>query len=248
MINFIIYENEEYYISIYSKAIHQFMALNNDQYRIFIYNAYSTKMIDEIKNVVGPKIFLIDIEMKDSKSGLDLAVEIRNMLPTTNDQIILISSYVDLLVNAFHKRILMLDFLSKYDNIEKNLYECFKIMYVYFNKNKTLLIKQDGELIRIPYDNILYVVKDKSDDCVYIYLVNKKIKYNGTLNSVERKLKNDMRFYKTHRSVIVNVSKITSIDMINLIIYFGKSETLLSRDKKKGLLEHCEVFNNVKEY
>ncbi len=64
------------------------------------------------------------------------------------------------------------------------------------------------------------------------------IEIKRMIGVIENELSDDKRFYRTHRSCIVNIDNITSIELKDNIIKFGnKSTMLLSRDKKAGLKE-----------
>ena len=78
MINFIIYEDEEYFANIYEDSIHKFMGNNNDRYKTYIFKKYSPNILNIIKNLNGQNIFIFDIEVK-GKSGLDFAREVRKL-------------------------------------------------------------------------------------------------------------------------------------------------------------------------
>lgn len=239
MINFIIYEDEQYFIKLYESIIHKFMASCNDQYKIHIYNEYSEKLIAKLSNLTGQNIYIFDIEVKE-KSGLDLAREIRKIRKTMNDQIVIVTAHQELVQNAFHKKILMVDFISKFDDLEEKLYSTFSEIYEIFNSNKFLSFKQDSEIIRIPYDDILFIEKDKLDECLNIITLTDKYKYKSSLSKLEKLLCCDKRFFKCHRSCIINIHKITKINSSIPIIYFGSLFTnCLSRDKKKELENLC---------
>jgi len=241
MINFVIYEDEEYFYKLYKEVIHRFMGNTNDQYKIHYYEEYSEEMMEFIKNLVGQNIFILDIEVK-RKSGLDLAREIRTFKKTMNDQIVIATAHQDLVENAFHKKLLMVDFISKFDSLEERLILCFREIYEIFNENKYLSFRQDGEIIRIPYNDILFIEKDKSEDCLNIETINDCVKYNGSIAKIEEKLKGDRRFYKCHRSCIVNTFKITKINgSIPEIRFKEKVTNCLSRDKKKELENICLI-------
>ena len=241
MINFIIYEDEEYFYNLYKDIIHKFMGHSDDYYKIYKFTEYSDKLLDFIKNLSGQNIYILDIEVK-GKSGLDLAREIRNYKRTSDDQIIIATAHQDLVENAFHKKLLMVDFISKFDDLEENLISSLRESYVTFNENKFLSYKQDGEIIRIPYKDILFIEKDKYDDCLYIETNDNKFKYKGSISKIEKLLDGDKRFFKSHRSCIVNIFKITKLNTTIPIIYFNNKYTnCLSRDKKKELEELCLV-------
>lgn len=244
MINFIIYEEDKHYIDLYVSLIHKFMAVNNDSYKIYKYSKYSSKIVSEIKNLVGYNIYIFDIEVH-GKSGLDLAKEIRNVTDYFYNQIILVTSHTDLIVNAYHNKLLMFDFLSKFDDLETNLMDCFQQVYFLFNRNKNFLsIKADGELIRIPHNDIVYIEKSKNDNFIYIHTDNNEYKYKSNISDIECHLQRDVRFLRSHRSAIVNINKITHVDMTNNIIYFKSKKTnYLARDRKKDLERQIEIVS-----
>ena len=244
MINFIIYEEDKHYIELYERLIHKFMAVNNDTYKIYKYSRYSSKIVDEIKGLIGYNIYIFDIEVY-GKSGLDLAREIRKNTDFFYNQIIMVTSHTDLVTNAYHNKLLMIDFLSKYDDLETNLIDCFHQIYLLFNRNKAFLsIKNDGELIRIPHNDIVYIEKHKNDNYICIHTDNCEFKYKSNIGDIESHLKRDVRFLRSHRSAIVNVNKITKVDMINNIIYFKSKKTnYLARDRKKDLEKQMEFVS-----
>ena len=154
-----------------------------------------------------------------------------------NDQIVIITAHQDLIYNAFHKKLLMVDFISKFDELEPSLILSLREIYEIFNSNKYLSFKKDSEIIRIPYNDILFIETD-----------NKRYKYRGNIAQIEKLLKNDARFFKTHRSCIVNTFKITKINGSVPIIYFGNKYTYcLSRDKRKELEQICLTGGDIYE-
>lgn len=239
MINFIIYEDEEYFYNLYCEVIHRFMSRNDDSYKIHIFKEYSEGMIEFIKKLSGQNIYILDIEVK-GKSGIDLAREIRKYKKSFDNQIIIATAHQDLVKNAFHRKLLMVDFISKFDSLEENLISNFRESYEFFNQNKFLSYKQDGEVIRIPYNDILFIEKDTYDECLYIETEDDRYRYNGSITKIEKQLKDDHRFFKTHRSCIVNTFKITKLNVsIPEIKFKNKSTNCLSRDKKKELEDIC---------
>ena len=247
MINFIIYEDDDYFCNLYKSVIHKFMANSDDQYKIYKFSEYSDTLMEFIKKLSGQNIYIFDIEVK-GKSGLDLAREVRSLKKTMNDQIIIATVHQDLVQNAFHKKLLMVDFISKFDDLEYSLLRCFYEIYEIFNSNRFLSFKQDSELVRIPYNDILFIEKNKIDDYLYIETVNDSFKYRNSISKIEDLLQNDKRFFKTHRSCIVNIFKVTKIDSSLPAIYFGKKYTsCLSRDKRKELEKLC-LLDGVSNY
>lgn len=241
MINFIIYTEDKLYIELYESLIHKFMVVNNDVYKIYKYSKYSDKIITDIVNLSGYNIYIFDIEVR-GKSGLDLAHEVREKTDFSSNQIILVTSHMDLVTNAYHRKLLMIDFLSKYDDLENNILDCFREILMLFNRNKSLSIKCGGEILRIPHNDILYIEKSKYDNYICIHTENSEYKYKSNISDIECRLKQDMCFLRSHRSAIVNLNKITKVDMINNVIYFKSKRTnYLSRDRKKDLERQMDI-------
>lgn len=241
MINFIIYEEDKQYINLYESLIHKFMAVSNELYKIYKYSKYNENIIEDVKKLVGYNIFVFDVEVR-GKSGLDLAKEIRSCTDFSKNQFIIVTSHLDLIVSAYHRKLLMIDFLSKYDNLENNLMECFREINILFNRNKSLAIKCDGEILRIPHNDILYIEKYKNDNYICIHTDNGEYKYKGNIVEMENYFKRDTCFLKSHRSAIVNLNKITRVDMVNNVIYFNSKKTnYLARDRKKDLEKQMEI-------
>jgi DNA-binding LytR/AlgR family response regulator len=100
--------------------------------------------------------------------------------------------------------------------------------------NKYILVKSDSQFKRIDYDNILYFEGLK--DYIKLYTKNSKtpILFHATMKSVEEKLPDD-RFMRIHRSYIVNLENIISIER-NRIIY-GNKLIPISEKYKEGFDE-----------
>lgn len=245
MFNFILYEEDRNYINLYESLIHKFMGSGNDLYKIYKYTKYDDKILDDIKNLCGYNIYIISIEVC-GRSGLDLAHDIRKVTDFSNNQIVLITEHIDLLINAYHRKLLIMDFLSKYDDLENNLLLCFREMYTLFNRKKSLAIKCCGEILRIPYNDILYIEKNKNDNYICIHTENSEYKYKSNITDVESHLKRDMCFLRSHRSAIVNVSQITKVDLVNNVIYFKYKKTnYLSRDRKRELEKQMDIVGRL---
>lgn len=234
MINFIIYEDSEVVIKRYESIIHKFMGRSDCKYRTCPIIQYSSKFSNFIKNSDGHNIYILDLEVP-GKSGIDVAREIRKN-GKQFDQIIMITAHNELKENAYKSKTLMVDFLSKYDNIEENLTLCLRHAFEFIEKDKTLVIKQEGEILQIPYTDILCIEKLDNELNPTIITDHEKIPINRNLTEIEKILKKDPRFFRCHRSCIVNTFNITKVDMPNQVIMLGKHRTTnLSRNNKKEL-------------
>ena len=235
MVNFIIYEDKETIRKKYIKLIHKFMGQNDTAYKIYEFSCYNKELQKFITNNVGYNIYILDIEVP-GKSGLDLAREIR----ATGDlesQLLLVTAHKEMLDNTYTNKSLILNFVSKYDNYEENLLKGLMNAYVNITRYKSYVFRNEGELYRIPYNNILFFETEPENSRIKLVTKEKNFMLKGTIGTIINNL-NDPRFMKTHKSCIVNLYNIEKVDLTNLIIYFDKrNKTFLSRNYKKELQE-----------
>lgn len=242
MINFVIYEDEKKYREKYISIILKIIGSKKLAYRIIELDKYDKNVSKKIKELVGKKIYILDIEVP-GKSGLDLAREIRNN-GDWDSQIVVVTTHEQLRSIAFASKMLMLDFISKFYNCEENLKETLKLSLNIIEKHQSLNFQYNGELLQIPYDDIYFIEKNVYDSYSTIVTKSEKIKIKQAIGLIEEELTKDSRFFRTHRSCIVNLDNITSIELKDSIIHFGNVETpLLSRDKKKEL--KMRLSNNI---
>ena len=236
MVNFVIYEDKETIRNKYVKIINKFMGNNDTAYRIYQYGNYSASLKSFVKNNTGNNIYILDIEVP-GKSGLDLAREIR-LTGDFESQLLVVTAHKELLENTFINRSLVLNFISKYDNCEENLLMALVAAYTNLTRHKAFVFKTDGELYRIPYDDIYYFETDMELGCINLYTKTESLPVKKTISSILSEL-DDNRFMKTHKSCIVNLYNIEKVNLSELIIYFsnGKKTNLLSRNYKKELQE-----------
>lgn len=236
MINFIIYEDEKKYRELYVSIILKVIGSMQYAYKIIEIDKYDKTTMTKINKLVGKKIFIFDIEVP-GKSGLDLAREIRHS-GDWSSQMIVATTHEQLKQATLTSRMLMLDFISKYYNLEESLKECLKICLNIVETHQSLNFQYNGELYQIPYSDILYIEKNVDDPYSTIVTKNNDIEIKRTMSTIEKDLDGDNRFFRSHRSCIINIDNITSVELKDNIINFGnKSTVLLSRDKKSELKE-----------
>ena len=152
--NFIIYEDEKEYIEKYKNIIRKLLGptdLNYKMIEIKEYNEYNKKIINKIE---GNKIYILDIEVT-GKNGLELARNIRKTGDWTSP-IIIVTSHDEFKHVGYTAKILMLNFISKQENLEMQLIETLKVALEINMSNKALCYTNKGESYRIPYKDILY--------------------------------------------------------------------------------------------
>lgn len=243
MINFIIYEDNMNTIHLYESIIHEFIGGKEDGYKIISFSRYDHQLIEGIQNLLGKKIYILDIHVP-GKNGLDFARDIRASGDWLS-QIIIISDYKKYKNEAFTSKMLTLDFICKDEDVSAKLKETLTLAYKITNTHRSFGFQYNGDFYQIPYHDILYFEKDLHDNYSFIVTATKRYKIKESISSIEKKLGNDLRFLKTHRSCIINLHNVYSVELATNTIFFvgNKSTNLLNRNQKKVLKEKLTKSN-----
>ncbi len=236
MLNFIICDDENYIKERIIKIISRVMMPIDIEYKTHSFSSYDEKFEQIIDKKMGNKLYVLDIEV-NNKSGLDIARRIREK--DWRSIIIILSVHYELIYDAFKERLMLLDFISKFDNYEKNLYDSIKTALEIFDSSSKLCFDYKGVLYKIDLKDILYITKEELSRKIKIKTFNKEYSIGFSLKEILKRL--DNRFCKTHRACIINKENVKKIDYKQNNIYFsdGSNITLLSKKYKK------EVKNNV---
>jgi len=239
MINFVVCDDEKEFRSKITLIIDKLFMKNNVEYVIHEFGMYNKEFDNFIKNDMSSKIYILDIEVKNSISGIDIARKIRKN--DWNSIIIMVTSHTELGYEALKAQIMLLDFISKFDQCEKNLEKVLKKAIAKVDSKKVIQFQNSGMTHRLYLEDILYVIKDTVDRKCIIKTTYNEFAVNKTMNEMIEEL--GPSFYLSHRSCLVNLEKIKKIDWKDNIIYFNNNEKidLLSRDRKKGLKEYVNM-------
>lgn len=93
------------------------------------------------------------------------------------------------------------------------------------------IVKQKSSIFKIPYDRIRYV-ESSNTKCLFHTTEGKNYTLYKRLNDIEKELSDD-RFLRCHRSYIVNMNCIISVD--NDIVLNGGEKILIRQRGKKAI-------------
>ncbi len=234
MTSIIIYEDDTEMQKLYQEVIKNFFNKRNKKEKFYIFSSYTKKLEEKFLKIPDKKIFILDIEVP-GKSGLDLARNIRSQGDWMSP-LIMITNYDNLKKSGFTSKILMLDFISKKENIALRLQDSLEIAYKMICKKETYTFQYNGELFHIPFEEILYFEKDLNDNYTFLYTDNSIYKIKESIIQISNHLNYYPDFFKINRSCIVNIKKIHEFNLKENYISFGKYSTHLFNKKSKELL------------
>ena len=188
-------------------------------------------------------LFMLDISITGEKDGIELAGSIRSTQPSP---IIFLTSYFDaqtldrvrvinpeaFIVKPFEERNLVV-------NIELALFKSKTRQPARLPApdRQKLFVKHSGELKALHADEILYL--EAEDNYSLVHTTETKYMLSYTLKSLEEKISSS-DFIRVHRSYIVNLNKVTSIQ--EGYVMLDKIKLPLSRTYRTDFLRVLKVL------
>lgn len=230
MVNFILCDDDPIFLDKIVKRINNLMMKNKTAYKIHIFNDYNDKFLSIVRQKMSCKIYILDIQTP-SRSGIDIAHFIRER--ETDSMIIFLTGHEELGESLLHKEIMFLAFINKFDQVEKRLERAIKKSLNMLNVKNILKFEDRGTIYTINTKDILYITKDSTDRKTIIKTEYTEYKTSKPLIEIIELL--DDRFVQTHRSCVVNLDRLTSINKNKRIMTFddGSINDMLSEKYKK---------------
>lgn len=154
---------------------------------------------------------------------------------------IFITSHSEMSFLTFQYKVEALDFIIKDtpEHIKSKIHECLldvESKYTSLNNtvNRTFTINQNDKHITIDYNDIVFFETSSNIHKIILHAKKRVIEFSGQLKDVEQQL--DYRFYRCHRSYLINKDNISEVDFNELVVYMNNGETCpVSVRLKKGL-------------
>lgn len=233
MIKIVIVEDEEVYSREIKKVIDKIKFKEEDELKTIIFKQYNNELCKFINNNDTRTIYILDIELKNSKSGIEIASMIRNV--DWDSEIIFITNHDKMFETAHRNVYEVFDFIEKYHELETRLTKDLKIILSKNVDKKVFKYKGRNVDFQLYMDAILYIYRDKEDRKVIIVTDRSTFSVNLGVREILELL--DDRFKMVHRSCIVNTNKVLVYDWNNskIILRNGKEVNYLSKKYKKEL-------------
>ena len=203
-------------------------AFNIDNFKIEKYATLDKELIKTIEDQSIPKVYLLDIELNNNVSGIQIAKKIRE-----NDwesHIIFLTSH-DKMFEYVHRTIYeVFDFIEKFHNMEERLTKSLKIILNKKYDNKLFKYENSRIELQLYLHEITYIYRDTNERKLVIHTSNNKFKVALTLNEILTML--DSRFKQVHRACIVNTDRVKQYDWRNREFNLDTNETIPLLSKK----------------
>ncbi len=184
--------------------------------------AHNRKQAFAVMEEFKPHLVLLDIRMKNEREGIEIAEEINK---TFKIPFIYITAHSDKEIVQHALRTKPAGYITKpFKQID--VYAAIHLVETNLDKlNEKFLVFKDGYAdVKVSVDDILYAQSD--DNYIHIYTTTKKHTVRNTLEWFKENTPEEL-FHRTHRSYIVNITKITK--NTSKSVFISKIEIPVSR-------------------
>lgn len=205
-----------------------------------------------------PDIILMDIMLKGELSGIDTAEKI---LKEINIPIIFLTAYTDESTLSKAKQVQPFGYIIKpfkeidlHTTIEMAIFKHSKDMEVLKERNlfynilenkepltkvQHIFVKSNSQLVRLNKADIYYIEALK--DYVVIHTLNSRFTIHSTMKDIEKKIGSE-DFVRVHRSFIIRIDKIATIDYPNLVLDNNKKIVPIGGSYREELTNKITMF------
>ena len=232
MLNFVLCDDNLSAINKLSKMLNSIFISNNLKGQITFSTDNPNELFEYVKNNTT-HVLLLDIDLKSSISGLEIAEKIREI--DKNVYIIFITGHFEFSQLAYKCK--TFDFLQK-PLTKERFEETILRLYSDIFGNKTRYIRLDKDKAVIKEDSIRFIKKEGMK--VIFHTDTRDYEVYSSFSKIHDML--PYNFVRCHKSYIVNMSKITDIDMVKNSISFTKNDICYIGPKYKN--DFMEVLKN----
>lgn len=233
MIRFVIVEDEDNYTKEIRTIIDKIKYNIKQEVRTYEFKGLDKNLESLIKTCDQRTIYILDIELKNSKSGIEIASMIREY--DWDSEIIFITNHDKMFETAHRSVYEVFDFIEKYHELDKRLTTDIKAIINKSVDKKTFTYKGRNVDLQLYLHTIKYVYRDKEDRKIVIVTDSASFSINLGLKDILESL--DERFKMVHRSCIVNTDKVSTYDWNNskIILNDGTEVNYLSKKFRKDV-------------
>lgn len=223
----ILCDDDTLLLSHYKSVIENWIMINDYEMKLVLATTDPEDIFLFLKNnKFTNSLFFLDIDLGKQLDGIDVAQRIRN--DNEFAEIVFITSHQELALETLKRQIAPLDYIIKDEKTEKGQIE--KILdgrhtktFIDRGPNERHLSFMIGSRnIRIDLSSIYFLETSVTPHKVILYGENMMYEFYGKMNDLEKDYPELMR---VHKSYLINLSKVKSIDYKSRTILFPEEYT-----------------------
>jgi len=227
MINIILCEDNEKERTWMTDFISGHVMMENLDMKLILSTADPNEVLIHVKANPNGGLYFLDVDLQAEMTGIQLAVQIRACDPKAS--IVFITTHAELMSLTFEYAIEAMGYVLKGDaevtkeKITKYIRHVMRKATDAETTSEKFIVKVDDMVITEDYENILsFEIATKRQSKVVMYTKKRSVEINTTLAEIE---KMSEKFIRCHRSCVVNIDNIKSVDFIGKIVYLVNGDS-----------------------
>ena len=208
MVKFIVVEDDEKVHSIVKEVISKAAFNYGDGYDIKPYTKYCKELQNEIEDETINKIYILDIELSNKISGIQIAEIIRSH--DWDSEIIFVTYHDKMFESVYRNVFKVFAFIEKFHDFDRRLEKNISKILSKKNDNDKFVYGNNKINIQIYLKDITHIYRDTCERKLVINTNNNTYYIKMTINDIMKKL--DNRFKIVHRACIVNTGRVTTFN------------------------------------
>lgn len=204
MIKFVLVDDNQELTSKIVNIIERIIFKTNADYNIEKFSSYNNSLQKIIDDCSVQKVFILDIDLGDSISGLEIAKKIRKN--DWDSEIIFITNHDKMFEIIYRNIFKVFAFIEKFISLEERLEECIITILDQKSDFGKFCFSNNKIDVQIYYKDITYIYRDTEDRKLIIKTTNNRFLINMSIKDILKKL--DSRFKQIHRACIVNTNRV----------------------------------------
>lgn len=212
----LICEDDLYQLQQVDSIIRNYIIFHDEQFKLGIPTQNPFDILNYVKKFsTNGGIYFLDIDLKSSINGIELAKRIKEL--DIDARFIFITTHDEMAISAMQMEIRAFDFILKdqkldkfMDQVRDSLVKAQKDIEITKNNHKQLFSFSIGSLTNnINMDDVVYIITSDIPHQVDLYTTDSKFSFYSNLNDIGNKYPN---LFRSKRSCLVNPTNIKSVD------------------------------------
>lgn len=212
----LICEDDLYQLQQVDSIIRNYIIFHDEQFKLGIPTQNPFDILQYVnKFSINGGIYFLDIDLKSSINGIELAKKIKEL--DIDARFIFITTHDEMAISAMQLEIRAFDFILKdqkldefMDQIRNSLIKAQKDIEITKNNHKQLFSFSIGNTTNnINMDDVIYITTSDIPHQVDLYTIDSKFSFYSNLNDIGNKYSN---LFRSKRSCLVNPINIRNIN------------------------------------
>lgn len=241
MLSILICEDNKEQRTRITKHIENSIMIENLDMEIALSTESPEETIEYLKKNEISGLYFLDVDLNSKINGIKLAEMIREYDP--RGFIVFVTTHAEMSYLTFMYKVEAMDYIIKdnHETVKERIHQCILNAHKKYSSKatemqKNFTLKAEDKVINIEYNKILFFETSNIIHKVLLHGVDRQIEFYAKMKDIEAKL--DDRFYRCHRSFLVNKDNIKEIDINNRVVnMINGQQCFVATRLLKGLLK-----------